>query len=36
MVLGMAAGKYYQNTKPLLCGDYNMFFIAKGGQILGF
>ena len=31
-----AAGEYCQNTKPLLCGYCNMFFVAKAGQILGF
>jgi hypothetical protein len=33
---GDGCGKYYQKLKPLLCGDCNMFLVAKAGQILGF
>jgi hypothetical protein len=29
-------GAIAKNTKPLLCGYCNMFFVAKAGQILGF
>jgi hypothetical protein len=29
-------GNIAKNTKPLLCGYCNMFFVAKAGQILGF
>ena len=33
---GRLRGAIAKNTKPLLCGYCNMFFVAKAGQILGF